>query len=276
LAALAAVASAQAEQTGAAAAEAAKKDLQSLPTVQRPVEATSGKSLFSGSSALTGLSLGTPAGAGGPAKNKDDAPAGKSANWLLDGVNQLEAETKAQRDASDGKRSGDNPQLSSTGERQPASATTNPFTGYLTLWLSPGDQALLNAGNRNASSSSTAPWEIPRSDFVRDTAVPTQATANPFQMELPGLVDSPANRTAKNPYLAEPFQPEGESAFLTGPADGRGTASALSSILTPTQSTLPPVAPVAVPIEQAKAASSAAPTERLIDDRKYFPQLRRF
>jgi hypothetical protein len=278
LAALAAVASAQGEQAGTAAAESAKKDLQSLPTVQRPVEATAGKSFFSGTSAVTGLSLGTPASPG-TQKDKDNAVPGKSPNWLLDGVNQLEADAKAQRDAQAGNTSEGNAQLSPTGERLSAAttATANPFTGYLAQWLSPADQALLNTAGRNGSSSSTAPWETPRSDFRRDTSVPAQTGLNPLQMELPGMADFPENRATQNPYLAEALQVESTIlASKSGPADGRGAAGALPSILTPSQCSLPPVAPAQAPIEQAKASSSAAPTERLIDDRKYFPQLRRF
>ncbi|MGC4071574.1 MAG: hypothetical protein QM760_03515 [Nibricoccus sp.] len=277
LAALAAVASAQAEQTGTAAAETAKKDLQSLPAVQRPAEATSGKSLFSGSAA--GLSLGISDGNAAPAKNKEDGSAGKSANWLLDGVNQLEAEAKAQRDASDDKKRVDNSQESSTGERQNATATANPFAAYMTQWLSPGDQALLNAGSRNASSSSTAPWETPRSDFKREIAPATQAavTTNPLQMELPGISSFSASQQSRNPYLADPFQVEGGlGASVAGSANGRDAAGSLPPILTPAQAVLPPAAPVSAPVEQAKAAPVAPPTERLIDDRKYFPQLRRF
>ncbi len=275
LAALAAVASAQGEQPGTAAAESAKKDLQSLPTVQRPLEATPNKSLFSGTSSVTGLSLGTPSAPIADAKKRDNPAAGKPANWLLDGMNQLEAEAKSQRDASEAKIKNDNLQTSATGERMTA-ATTNPFTEYLTQWLSPRDQALLSAANRSSTSSSTAPWEIPRSDFRREaTATPASVTTNPLQMELPGIANLPANRTAQNPYLAEPFQAEfAGAAPLVGTAGERETSGALSSLSTPAPSVLPPVAPA--PIEQAKPAAVAPPTERLIDDRKYFPQLRRF
>jgi hypothetical protein len=278
LAALAVVASAQAEQSGTAAAETAKKDLQSLSTVQRPVEATSGKSLFSGTSAVTGLSLGTPA-ASGAQKDKDNAAPGRSPNWLLDGVNQLEADAKAQRDATTGNSGQGNATLSPAGEGLAVAtqATENPFTGYLAQWLSPADQALLNTAGRNGSSLSTAPWETPRSDFRREAAAPSQTGMNPLQMELPGLTDFPSNRATQNPYLAEALQTESTIlASKSGAADGRGAAGALPSILTPSQGSLPPVAPAQAPIEQAKASSSAAPTERLIDDRKYFPQLRRF
>ncbi len=277
LAALAAVASAQGEQSGAA--ESAKKDLQSLTTVQRPAEASGGKSLFSGSSAVTGLSVATPVAPGGAPKNQDGAMEARSANWLLDGVNRLEAEAKAEREAAAGGVGGEKSQQAATREGLSASApaTTNPFTEYLTQWLSPADQALLKASGRSGSQTSTAPWEMPRSDFARETAMPAQAVANPLQMELPGFSDVLTNRTAQNPYLAEALQAENTIlASKTGAPDELGGAGSLPAILTPAQNTLPLVAPPPAPIEQAKASPSAAPTERLIDDRKYFPQLRRF
>ncbi len=277
LAALAVVASAQGEQAGTAA-ESAKKDLQSLPTVQRPVEATTGKSLFSGGAAVPGLTIGTTP-APGASQGRESAAPGKTANWLLDGVNQLEAEAKAQREANEAAVNGKQAQESPTGNRFAAStsATTNPFTEYLTQWLSPADQALVQSAGRSGGQTSTAPWEMPRSDFSRETAPTKQAAANPLQMELPGISDFPSSRTTQNPYLAEALQTENAIiAAKAGVPDGRGGA-ALPSILTPSQTMSPPVAPAPAPIEQARASSSvAAPTERLIDDRKYFPQLRRF
>lgn len=278
LAALAAVASAQGEQAGTAA-ESAKKDLQLLPTVQRPAEASSGKSLFSGSSAVTGLSVATPAAPGAVERNQDGAMPARSANWLLDGVNQLEAEAKAQREAaSGGMTAGKSEQASrSDGGGASTPVTANPFTEYLTQWLSPADQALLKASGKSGSQTSTAPWEMPRSDFARETSAPAQAATNPLQMELPGFSEFPASRTAQNPYLAEALQAESTIlASKAGASDGRGGAGSLPSILTPSQNVPPAVAPVQASVEQAKAAPSAAPTDRLIDDRKYFPQLRRF
>ena len=82
LAALAAVASAQGEQNGTAA-ESAKKDLQSLPTVQRPAEVTPAKSLFSGTSAVTGLSLGAPAAPSAP-KDKDGLAPGYWSEYVFE------------------------------------------------------------------------------------------------------------------------------------------------------------------------------------------------
>jgi hypothetical protein len=280
LAALAAVASASAQtQSGeTSATESARRDLQSLPAVQRPVDAATRSSPFSGSSAVPALSLPAPSGAT-PAKNRDEANAPRSTNWLLDGVNQLEAETESARKQADelAKRE-DVLQRTGTNGRTESTATTNPFSEYLTQWLSPGDQALLAAGSRNTSSSSTAPWETPRSEFGRDTTQPTTSTtANPLQLELPGLGNFADSRRNQNPYLADPFQAEEfASVPVGGPATGRETSGTLPSILTPSQGSLPPAAPVIAPIEQARPAPAAAPTDRLIDDRKYFPQLRRF
>jgi hypothetical protein len=277
LAALAAVASVHGEQTRSDATEAAKRDLQSLPVVQRPSETTGGKSLFSGTSSVTGLSIGSPNGSAGPAKNRDDAAPGRSVNWLLDGVNQLEAEAKSQRVTEEGGNAGDSREAATKDDRA-VTGTPNPFAGYLTQWLSPGDQALLNDASRNASTSSTAPWEKARSEFARETtpAAAASGTVNPFQMELPGLDAGDPDRQRQNPYLADPSPSEFPvAASLVSASKDKETPGALPSILTPSQSLLP-VAPIAAPIEQARPAPVAAPTERLIDDRKYFPQLRRF
>jgi hypothetical protein len=273
LVALAAVASVHGEQTQSDAAEAAKRDLQALPVAQRPSETISGKSLFSGASSVTGLSIGTPNTPAGSAKNRDDAAPGRSANWLLDGVNQLETETKSQRSAEEGGKSSEGRQAS-TKEDRALAAAANPFAGYLEQWLSTGDPALLKDANRNVSTLSTAPWETPRNEFPRDTAASAPASANPFQMELPGVAADSSGRPTQNPYLAEPSS---EFRTVTSMASGgadRDAAGVPPPILTPSQSPLPPIPTAAA--EQARPAPMAPPTERLIDDRKYFPQLRRF
>jgi hypothetical protein len=278
LAALAAVASAHAEQKGASATETAKKDLQSLPTIQRPAETLSSSALFPGTSSIPGLSVGSPNGAVPSEKERNEAALGKSKNWLLDGVNQIEAEANAQREAAGGVQSGDRSQTTRSGERPLTAGTTNPFAEYLTQWISPGDQALLSTGPRNAISSPVAPWEIARSDFSREASLDPrmQPTSNPFQMELPGLSSLPGGKMVQNPYLADPFQAEATLGAPSGRADAREPAGALPSILTPSQGPRPTVVPMPAPIEQARPAPTTPPTERLIDDRKYFPQLRRF
>jgi hypothetical protein len=273
LAALAAVASVQAQEDSQRdAVEAAKRDLQSLPTVQRPVEGTQSKSLFPSGSMIPGLAIGTPSQGAGSPQQKESAASVKTRGWLVDGVNQLEADaqakiTKTENGRSDGSGGGE---LKSADERK--SETTHPFAGYLDQWLSPADRALLS-GDQAKTVSSSAPWETPRTDFGHTSSQETGGGLKQ-QMELPGLDLFTQNQPKTNPYLVGESSVETFAVPSETPTSSRETPNTLAPMdsAAPTN-LLPPVAPR---VEQAQAAPSAPPTSRLVDDRKYFPQLRRF
>jgi hypothetical protein len=271
LAALAAVASAHAqEQPQPSAVETAKRDLQSLPTTQRTIEGTQSKSLFSNGPAIPSLSVGTP-GSGTPSpQTKDVTVPAKTGGWLVDGVNQLEADAQSQADSRASAGAGDEGRMQGGNG---TAATTNPFAGYLTQWLTPGDQALLNVDRARHSSSSTAPWETPRTEFA--PALDTRALGGPSsQMELPGLDLFTQNQPTANPYLTGDMPAEVARAPLDTPIPSREASNTLAPMETGQSAN--PLSPVAPRVEQAQAAPSAPPTSRLVDDRKYFPQLRRF
>jgi hypothetical protein len=273
LAALAAVASVQAQEDSQRnAVEAAKRDLQSLPTVQRPVEGTQSKSLFPSGSMIPGLAIGTPAHSGGAPQQKENGVPAKTGGWLLDGVNQLEADaqsklTKTENGRDDG--SGNGQLMSSDGR---IVETTHPFAGYLDQWLSPADRALLS-GDQAKTVSSSAPWEMPRTDFGHTNSQETGGGLKQ-QMELPGLDLFTQNQPRMNPYLAGESPVQTAAVPFPAPTSSRETPNTLAPMdsAAPTN-LLPPVAPR---VEQAQAAPSVPPTSRLVDDRKYFPQLRRF
>jgi|GEM_PF-1745792 len=278
LLALAAVASVQAEPAEKSATDASKQDALSIPTLRRPVEGTEKTTLFPGSSALPELSI-APANPGRPSPKTGDETAGvKSAGWLVDGVNKLEAEAAKQRDEADYARQNDRFLSSSSSDsaRRDEPATINPFAEYMTSWLSPGDQALLNNpnGSRTAASSSTAPWEPSRIDFGAGIGT-SGSGVNAKPLELAGAMDFGARKETANPYLEDPSAAESPAIAAAGSGPQAGEApSALPSILIPSQTVLPPAA--SPEIERAQPAPAAPPTEPLIDDRKYFPQLRRF
>ena len=270
LAALAAVASAHSAETSASAVESAKRDLQELPVAEQPVDAAGRPSLFSGSTAIPGLSLTSPApGASSPKKTDatDKAPSG---GWLLDGVRGLEAEAK-QRELQAGKRA---TEAAASGNAANAGgpAKANPLGDYLTQWLAPRDQALLLEG---PSANGLASSEGVEFDRAREREALT-TTASPFQTELPGLVDLGVNKRGVNPYLVDPLQPAATSSPFTAAVGDRGLADARPTAALAPQLTLPFAAPPAEPVAVAKPAPSPAPTSRIVDDRKYFPQLRRF
>ena len=184
LAALAAVASVQAQEGSQKnGVEEAKRDLQSLPTVQRPVEGTHSRSLFPSGSLLPELAIVAPS-PGKPEQRKENDSAEKSGGWLVDGVKQLEADAQSKLTTSG--RSGDpaGDRLRLTDERK--STTTHPFAGYLDQWLSPADKALLSSGQAGSISSS-APWETPRTEFAHANGRGDAPAGLTEQLELSGL-----------------------------------------------------------------------------------------
>ena len=277
LAALAVAASAHAQTPSGETqrADAGGRDLRALPTVQKPAATprTEASSLFSEAAAAAEISIGQPAVPSSPVKPSDEfSPS--SRNWLLDGVNRLESEEKARIQKAGGEMRGASADGREATDRDRA-ATVNPFSEYLTQWLSPADRALLGGAGENGANSSIAPWEPRGNSFVSPSDRDAAFTPVSEQQALADFVGAGRNEARSNPYLDT-----GDPALAPAPAalpeSGRDAKSmeVLPSILTPSQNLRPPVS--TAPVEQARPAPAAAPTEPLIDDRKYFPQLRRF
>jgi len=267
LAALAAAASAHSAENNASAVESAKRDLRALPAAESQVESAGTPSFFSGSSALPSLSLPNSATSASP-KKTDEVKKAPSGGWLLDGVRGLETESR-EREAAEMKRAADPASLRAAG----APADANPLGSYLNQWLLPRDQGLNLAGVNShglATSESTAAERAREQEAL-------SSTVSPFQTDLPGLAELAGNKRGTNPYLNDPLQASPERSPFTAAVGDRGIANTPAASSLAPQLTLPFAAPAPMaPIPEAKAAPSAPPTAPIVDDRKYFPQLRRF
>jgi hypothetical protein len=281
LAALAAATSAHGGPNELEAIEAAKKNLRGLTTPGEVSRQTT-RNPLRGDSTLPGLSVPMPTPApvpdktANPLENASPNPAAKPGDWLLSGLAQIEAEAR-EKNADDEKISKRRAALfdaatSFAPSANSPSGSVNPLTGYLSQWLSPRDSALFG-------ESANAQSEAPLGDRARieiGGAAPRDASrdagaVDPFAVSF----DSQGQRAA-NPYLENPLQSAvvPSTAAVLAERTSRPGETALPSILTPDQPLLPQVVPA--PVEQAKATPPAPTTDPLIDDRKYFPQLRRF
>lgn len=267
LAALAAAASAYPAESDASAVESAKRDLRALPAAESQAEGAGKPSLFSGSSALPGLSLPNSATSPSPTKT-DEAKKPPSGGWLLDGVRGLEAESR-EREAAERKRAAEPASLRAAG----VTADVNPLGSYLDQWLLPRDQGL-NLAGANAPGGATSESNAAERAREKDAL---SSTVSPFQTDLPGLAELAGNKRGTNPYLNDPLQASPERSPFTAAAGDRGIANTPAASSLAPQLTLPFAPPAHIsPTPEAKVAPSAPPTVPIVDDRKYFPQLRRF
>jgi hypothetical protein len=262
-----------AEEVKPSGVEAAKRDLQALPKTQQPVEALQRRSLFSGSNALPGLSLASPAPSGAPVSPGDKTAHAKTGEWLLDGVNQLEADSELARNSRRDQAPRDT--LAEADGQARTLTTINPLTDYLTRWMRPDDHRLLTAEPGKTPSSAFPEWSGTRSEAGMGAGGLSPLTPNlALTAAVPGLDFPGRGQTTVNPYLNESvsvdaprYLPETSSA-KTAPAT---PLPALDLAVTAVTSSSP-----APRVEQTTATPVAPPTSRLVDDRKYFPQLRRF
>ncbi len=250
------------------AVETAKRDLQALPKTPPTIEGMQRKSLFPGGSALPSLAPASPSPA--PSQSEEKSTATKTGEWLLDGLNQLEADSKNTR-AQQRPLQEPRDAWSEASDKDSAVSPINPFADYLTRWMRPEDHRLL-VGEAGRSSPSVLPdWSGPRPEAgamgSARISSPNPTVQTP-EWDLSGNGQPPGN-----PYLnssvvvdAPRLLPDTSSPKTDGP-------SALAPVDQPT------VFPMQSPtprIEQPPTVPVVPPTTRLIDDRKYFPQLRRF
>ena len=247
----------------ASSLDAARRDLRELPATERSQESL-GKSSGFGTASLPALALPS---SGDPAQNNKPEPnAAPSPTWLLDALQQTDAERGQRRPAADTTLTRDQ------GKGYKSASAPDPLAQYLGQWIDPRDRELLRTDvSKTADQRTKSPLDQASMKSEMSGSSALQAGATPF------LINEPA----KNPYLQEPapqpsqlnpFAPTSvtslqsqersqvPSAFpvATGPAN-------LSSTPTSVKSAVKPLEPV-----------SAPPTAPIVDDRKYFPQLRRF
>jgi hypothetical protein len=301
LAALTAASLAPALGQTASPFDATKRDLRSLPAAEK--NALSNDKSAIDKSALPTLTL-TPAPAPARAAGNDaktDAEIARSTNWLLDGVAKLETDADAARlkrekdlerlarseredvGNNSAARSPHNASLAASASASVADAkAANPLGSFLTQWLSPRDAALL--GHSDLGQPNQLSREQRLDDELRNSRPFSPVGAyQPHPDLAPGTDALQAGQT-RNPYL-QPDEPRmAADPFRSFLADRPGTpaAESRSGALAPIsangssaagQSAFQ-ISPASVP--EAQAAPASSPTTRVVDDRKYFPQLRRF
>ncbi len=251
---------------GSASLEAAKKDLRTLTTAER-TEAFLGNGSGLGEAALPALTLSE---ADAAPKKKPAGNTTPSPTWLADAVKQTELERDTRRTAVD-----------RTLEREPAGSrkstqASDPLAQYLTQWLSPRDLELMRPeARRNSEQKLSAAAAL-----LAGSPLPTE----PADGQVPslGMGPKPILAESRNPYLEDLSAPSpraqpGPYAAPAAVGSPSGDPSRpLSSFSTSSNSQAPrssvPAKPAVAPVQ----AVPRLPTVPLVDDRKYFPQLRRF
>lgn len=260
--------------------ESARRELKDLPTAERSRDVL-GKSTTLGPASLPMLAL--PGDTGNATAARPDPNQPPSATWLQDALNQTDAESAAHRRASDSSLSRERDQ--SSGYK--SAEIPNPFGQYLEQWISPHDLELLRAGQDTKKSSEsgqavTKSWEPLKAPSSSSGLTPDGAGSQLSDTAEQSFI--PSLSAARNPYIEEPdLAPPASnpSAISSQAAPGQSQPDRtrvpppLASIpaATPQGTSQPtPLKPVAAPTEPA----SPPPTAPIVDDRKYFPQLRRF
>jgi hypothetical protein len=244
--------------------DAARRDLRALPATERSHEFL-GKSSGLGSAGLPSLAL--PGESSKPqAQPEPNAP--PSATWLQDAMKQTEVERSQRRSLpdSEGTREQNN-------GYKPAAAP-DPFGKYLEQWLSPRDLEMLrpesrktadqkqNSASLEQTQKRSGVFGAPASQTTLDAVPIMPTTQNPYLVEPSSLSPTP---------LPNPFAPSTPSALPQSDRNRVPTALPTSTSTVSPRSTAP-VKPAFTPPE----AMPKAPTAPIVDDRKYFPQLRRF
>jgi len=252
------------------ALEDARRDLRALPALERSQEVL-GKSTGLGSAGLPMLTL---PGAEARTQKKEDVNGAPSSTWLLDAVQKTEAEQSGRRAASAADAKLD--RESASGRK--ATPAVDPFGQYLKQWLSPRDLELLRPEAKNGSGQKTGiagsePTPSLGGNGRRSEAL-SGADVGPTASIIP---------VTKNPYLADlaPPPPATLASPLAQPAAPVGLPlgdrnRSLSAFPASNSGSAPrPVVPAKPAVAPAEAFPHP-PTAPLVDDRKYFPQLRRF
>jgi len=248
--------------------DTARRELQELPAIERgltPMERRPESTLP--------LPLFTPVAPQAPASSlageEDLAKPVPSQGWLLDALRKTEAQDRTRSKALWG-----DDRLSSNAARGKAESAPNPLGNYLQQWLSPGDQKLL--GGEKLRSTPLEHAGIHSDEPFRGAAAydakPLLSNARPHlpmvsERVNPYLTPAPS----EDSLVPEPLAP------LPPGSNARTTASTLSN--PGTDSTMyPPPWDTAPTLSGSTKPQSVLPppTAPLVDEHRYFPQLRRF
>lgn len=199
-----------------------------------------------------------------------DSRATVSQGWLLDALRNMDAQgqQKGFRDATK------SPSNEPKNPRQGDEAAANPLHSYLDQWLSPQDKKLL-LGTMKGSSA------VDRNQQPRAETFRGDRSDSEFSLTS---MDKPRERSVglapkrENPYLL--FGDEDQrSSFSTPvtPAPGLQRPTSNSTLPVMKEGSYPLIHDAAPALDNRKSEDLLpVPTAPLIDERRYFPQLRRF
>lgn len=245
--------------------EEARRELQELQSVERSLEP---------SRRLPGSTLQLPVltPAAPTAKTKEEEKTQSSdqtsQGWLLDGLKAAEA-----RDRSRLRSASPNDRLSPEALRRKADGAPNPLNNYLEQWLAPQDRRLL--GGEKPGQTALERSGIRDQEPFRPKA--NDSPKSPFLNSDTGL-GMPSDRV--NPYLTgEPA----EDPSFTPPFSSISTSPVARPHLSRSPNSLndqpsyPPNGDTVPTLGgSTKTEALPPPTAPLLDERRYFPQLRRF
>jgi len=213
-----------------------------------------------------------------------------SPTWLIDGVRQLEMESRQRLRAnasagetSAAKNSAASESASASTSGASTSATTdNPLAAYLDKWITtPEGAAAVRAALMREAGDVAAGMTNVQADASANTDTLSRVDTTAPQ---PAPAPAPAGG---NPYIDDLFQPQmdtsGLNVVLPPPPipETQKTPSQSASAASPTQTpaSAQDSTPAAPPIDASKLIIkpiTPPPTAPVIDDKKYFPQLQRF
>ncbi|MFT3780725.1 MAG: hypothetical protein QM790_01835 [Nibricoccus sp.] len=241
------------------ALEEARRDLRDLPAMERSRDLLPKPAL--GSAAPPSFDF---PGAAKPESKENAAP---SPTWLQDALDRAELEKTQQR-------ARDNVSSRRLLDDSKTPAAPDPFAKLIEQWLSPRDLELLRP--TTSGPTTFGPRDVSKAEKgSRRDAQPADV-----QTQVPSPV-APIMPLPRNPYI------EDAEAF-SSPAQTTPQAGQLRRAEAPRYSDGRALAPMDSPADVASKkptkpavspkppASTPPPTAPVVDDRKYFPQLRRF
>lgn len=250
--------------------EVARRELQELPTLDRSIP-PGGRRPDSELSLPTFIPS-TPGSPSSKSKENDLSPATEplaSRGWLLDALRKTETEDRLK---TNGRTRGE--RLSPEALKQKLENAPNPLNNYLQQWLSPGDRRLLVGEKLNSTP-------LERAGVREDDAFRPKAAYDTQAMLSNARAQLPMNGERVNPYLTssasddrlvpEPLAPLPNTTTTRTPLSRLSTTAPDQTVYSPQWDTTPTVTGSAT-----KPETISPPTAPLLDERRYFPQLRRF